>query len=456
VRDDVPEGVDTEKVGLLQSMLAGTRNRRIAANVLAALLARSGALALLLYSTRLMLLALGPADMGRWLVVLGVLQWVTLFDLGIGYGARNEIARRMAAGDEEGAGKVVATAYWYFTMIAAGLGVVAMMLQATPLRAWVNQHAFAGSDLGPVVALSLGAILVNFVVGFIQQVYAAMEKAAVISLYSLLVNLIMVVALLVASPTHFAGIGYVACAYAFAMVAPNVWFSWRLFRRNPSLRPAWKKIDHGLRARIFGVGLPLFVVQLCALVIFSTDRLLVSIAVGPRAVVPYDAAFKLFTIITLANSLLTTTYLSSFTHASEKNDWAWIRRSVRLLQLVMVPVAMVSVLAAILAPSIIRLWLGPAAVGSGALFAGFAVYTVLSCWSDIHGAFLNGVGNVHVHMYSVIVPAIINLPLSLYFASRLGLAEAGIVWGGVASLLVFGVTGPWQTARIIRRGLAAS
>ena len=62
------------------------------------------------------------------------------------------------------------------------------------------------------------------------------------------------------------------------------------------------------------------------MVLFSTDNFIISKLFGPEEVVPYNIAFKYFSIITMVYSILLTPYWSSFTEAYTKNDFVWIKK----------------------------------------------------------------------------------------------------------------------------------
>lgn len=432
------------------SSAGAARSRRVLRNVAGGLVARGASLLLMLYSTRLMLELMGVEALGLWLVVLGLLQWVIYFDFGISYGARNALARALAQGDSVTAARTVATGYLYCLGVAALLGAVAALLCLTPLDDWLTVTVFRGHDMGGVLALCLVAFLANFVLGFVQQVYAALEEGAAASVYGLLVNLLLVLALC-ALPPGRSSIPAVAAVYCAAMILPNVLMSAWLYARHPALRPRVAGIDHGLRPAILGLGLPLFVIQLCALVIFATDRLIVSATVGAAAVVVYDAAFKVFGVLTMVHGLAMGVLWSSFTHAHATGDWPWIRRVLRRLVLLMLPLLLACAALALFSPWLVRAWLGGVAVGTPALYAGFALFVVLSCWSNIWAYFLNGIGEVRVQMYSALCAAVVNVPVSLWFVRELGMGEAGVIWGTVLSLCFFSVLGPIETARVLRK-----
>ncbi len=435
---------------MTDSVTGAVRSRRVINNVIGGLLARVASLSLQFYSARLMLQLMGVESLGLWLVVLGVLQWVTYFDFGISYGARNELARNLARGDMGAAARTVATGYLYCLYVAVVLGLAAGLLMLTPLNGWLTATVFAGHDMGRVLVLCLLAFLLNFVLSFVLQVYAALERGAAASVHGLLVNLLLVLVLW-SLPAGHADMELIAFTYCVAMILPSLLMSVWLYARHPGLRPSLHGIDHGLRPAILDVGLRLFVIQLCALVIFSTDRLIVSAVAGPQAVVVYDAAFRVFGLLTMVHGLVMGVLWSSFTHAYAQGDWLWIRQVLRRLQWLMLPLVLVSGLLVLLSPWLVRVWLGEVAVGSTLLYAGFALYVLLSCWSNVWAYFLNGIGETRVQMYSALCAAVVNIPLALFFAHCLGMGETGVIWATVASLCFFGVIGPYETARVIRK-----
>lgn len=436
-------------MGLLARI--GSRDRRVARNILAGLVARAGALLLQLYGMRLMLQQVGGADLGVWLVLLSMLQWVTFCDLGIAYGARNTIAAAMARGDVGAARRAVSTAYAYALVVMLGLALVVAGLVISGAGAWWLQHVLSGRpQAGGILLMCLGAFLFNFVAGLVQQVYAALEKGAVLSLYSLLVNLLFVSALLWWPVAPTAGLFYVAAAYCAAMVIPNFLFTLTLYQSHPELRPVLAEVDHSLRRQFLGLGLPLFIVQLCGLVMFSSDRMIISALLSTHAVVVYDAAFKLFSVIGMAHSLMMGVLWSSFTHAHAEGDWVWIRLIVRRLLYLMVPLAGGAFLLALLAPTLVRWWMGEAMVGDNSLYAGFAAFTVVFCWTNIFTNFLNGVGAVRIQMMAFLAAAVANVPLSLYLC-RTDLHEAGAIWSVATSLVLVGAATSWQVRNILMR-----
>lgn len=431
----------------------GQRTRRVLSHVALGLVTKLLAVGLSFLAMPMLLSALGAPAMGIWLVLFSLFQWLTFFDLGITAGARNEIARCLASGSSEGVERAISTGWLYAALIAtAMLLLLAAALLLTPLTELLSRHLFAGAEFESALWWVLLFACLGFVLSFVQHIYAAFEKAAAFSVFSLLVNLFFLAVLAGLWLSGVATVARVASAYGLCLAAANLVLLIAFARRDRRVLPRRDRIDHGLRSRLLGFGLRIFVIQIAALILFATDRVLVSWLLGPAAVVPYDAAFKLFSLITMAHGLVMTTLWSSFTHAYEAADWAWIHKTIKVLLLLMLPVAAGSVILAAVAPALVGAWLGEAQVSKPALYGWFAAFCILFCWSNTFAGFVNGIGETRVQLYSAIAAALVNIPASIYFVRVLDQGLAGVMMGTVVSLLFFSVLGPLQVFSVLSRG----
>src|SRR4051812_8750304 len=97
------------------------RTRTVLVQTALSLLLKMGSVAASFAAVALALRQLDASTMGVWLVLLSVFQWITLFDLGIGPGARNEIGRAAASGDVDWMRRAVTTGWFYAITTSATL-----------------------------------------------------------------------------------------------------------------------------------------------------------------------------------------------------------------------------------------------------------------------------------------------------------------------------------------------
>jgi len=107
-------------------------------------------------------------------------------------------------------------------------------------------------------------------------------------------------------------------------VAVNVFISLWFYRKYADLSPQLSLNQHHVRP-LLSLGGQFFVIQLAVLVIFTTDKILITQLFGPQYVTSYDIVFKLFSIITMAYALIAGPLWSAYTDAYHRGDLVWIR-----------------------------------------------------------------------------------------------------------------------------------
>lgn len=422
--------------------------RQVAAGLVLRLLAVAGSFLVM----PVMLRRLGSAELGVWLVLLSVFQWITFFDLGVAAGARNEMARAFASQDTNRIRQAIATGLFYTVIISTVLALFCLVIGLlTPALPLLEQYSFHGRATGIAIWIVAIGSCSAFVLNFIQMIYAAEQRASAVSYFSAASNLIF---LLLAYwwPLNFLeNLTHISTLYLASMVIANLSLVYWFFRARSDLVPSRKDIQPAMRKRILGFGVQIFVIQIAAMVVFTTARVLVSSLAEPSAVVTYDAAFKLFAVITMLHTLLMSTLWSSFTAAHEVGDWEWLRSRIRRLQWLTLPVLLGSIALAFISPWIIERWMTRSQVGSMSLYLSFALLTTMSAWANVFAYFLNGIGDTKVQLRTSVLALIFHFPCCYLFAKVLGFGLVGINIGTLVSLSFFAVAGPIYVWRLSYR-----
>lgn len=410
-----------------------------------------GAIITVFAATPLMLDRLGSKEFGAWLVLLSVFQWITLFDLGVSAGARNEIARAAAIEDHDAVRKAMTTGWLYVAIISFFVLLFALAIIAgTPLSSWLTMKVFDGVQVHTTLMLVLGGACLTFALNYVQSAFAALEKPSAFSIFAFGSNAIFLTLLILVPTSWTMQIPGIALIYIVSMISCNIGLYLRFKQQFSMYLPNIKFVDHKLSKSILGFGVRIFVIQLAALVIFMTSRLMTSLLLGPEHVVIYDAGFKIFSIVTMVHTLMMTSLWSSFTQAYARGELDWVRRSIKQLVLLMIPITMFCMLLAVASPWFVTLWLGPQQAGAPMIYAFFAAATILSCWSNIFAYFLNGIGNTRIQFWSAIAAGIINVPATYFFVAVMGWGISGIIMGSIISMSLFSLAGPLQVSGLVR------
>ena len=252
------------------------------------------------------------------------------------------------------------------------------------------------------------------------------------------------------SKTGVSSISYLALAYGFSLVLSNVVLSIWFYRVYPGLRPR-PQLDKIHVQPLLKVGLQFFTIQLAGLILFSTDKMLITQLFGPAFVTPYDVVFRLFSVFTLVHTLISVPLWSAYTEAFHRGDTGWIQKTLREQLLVFAAIVLLVLLLIFIAKPILALWVGKDILVPEGLLPAMAVFIAVSVWNNVFAMLVNGIGEIRLQLYTAVAAMGINIPLSIGLAKYLGFGVSGIVLGTSCSLLLAAVALPLQTRAFLRR-----
>jgi len=389
---------------------------------------------------------------GVWLVFLSILSWMNILDLGLGNGLRNKLAENISSDNLLAAREYISTAY--MTIISIVIPIFTIILILAPNLNWnriFNTSSIDNNELVAFVVVVSFMFLINFVFSLSNQMFYAIQKAVFASVHSLLLNTLFVLAILLLKTLDDKKILYLGISYGAAMIISSILITVYFFHIHKDLRPKVCFIRKKRIKDIIGVGIKFFIIQIAVIVVFTTDNMIITQVLGPGQVTSYNVVFKLFSIISIAHTLLVTPLWSAYTEAYVQRDILWIKQILLKLSLLMIPIIFAVALIIVFADQLIFLWIGEKLTYSKYLVIFMGIYTIINVWNNIFAYFLNGISALNVQMMTSIIAGIINIPISILFARNFGLGNAGVILGTIISLSLFAVAGPIQTYFELRK-----
>lgn len=378
---------------------------------------------------------LGVEKFGVWSTILSILSWVSYFDIGIGNGLRNKLAEKLENSRVESK-TLISTAYGFITVIISIVFILFLIIAK-----FLNWNEIFGvktinENIFLIIAVSLTFLCINFVISLCKSVLYALQQAALVSWMEPSIQILNLILVLLVSKVLTQNLLAMAFIYGFSMVLVNVIASVILYRKHPDLKPDFQSFKFKAGKDITNLGLQFFVIQICALILFTTDNLIISSLYGASDVTPYTTVNKLFTAVASIYLAFITPIWSSFTLAKSKDDYPWMRNIFKKLHLLMIPFVMGTFILAFLFKDITFLWLQRNLVYADGLIWLGAMYGLLTIWCNTYAVIGNGLGLMRVSMVTAVVQAVINIPLSLFFAISFDMESSGVLLGTVISMLV--------------------
>ncbi len=392
---------------------------------------------------------LGIEKYGVWSTILTILSWISYFDIGIGNGLRNKLTGSLSREDNRSR-KIVSSAYAFVAIIMICVVIISSGIISVIDWNRIFKVKDSTENLAAVVLVSVSFMALNFVMSICKNVLYALQRAASVSAMELMVQIVNLLCVLVAKRFVEGNLFVIATIYGLSMFIVNSVSSLVVYGKNNSVRPSLYLIDLKEGKMLAGLGAQFFVIQICALILFTTDSFIISCLYGAANVTPYATVNKLFGILSGVFSALLTPIWSAVAKAKAEKDLKTLQSFIKKLHVIMIPFAIGIMTLMILFRNISRLWLGQNLAYTSELILFGGIYCFLNIWTNTYGTIANGMEILKEQMVMAILQAGINLPLSLFLAKNMNMGSAGILLGTNISLLFSSIYLPFCIKKKMR------
>lgn len=394
---------------------------------------------------------------GIWLTLLSILSWLGFSDIGLGNGLRNKLTECLSKNDIKNARKYISTAYIAITVIAVTLLIPLLII--IPFINWckiLNTNTIHNIDLIKLVYVTVCFFILNFILSIINQIYYAYQKSMFVGFIQIVSYIMILLGIIFLKILNKKSIVYLALVYGGSTLITNIVFSILFFYKNKQITPSIKEFSKSKISDILTLGIKFFIIQIAALVIFTTDNIVITQVVGPKYVTKYNIVQKLFGILITIHTILVTPLWSAYTEAYIKKDYNWIKKVLKKLNILMLPIISGIIIIYCTFNLIVEIWIGQSISINKSLIILIGIYTLLSIWNNIYSYLLNGIGFLKISFWICIIIAILNIPLSVYLSKFLGLGINGVVIANIICLSIGAIIQPIQTYIILNNKMQNS
>lgn len=393
---------------------------------------------------------LGEESYGVWAAILSILSWIEYMDIGIGNGLRNRLTEKLGEGDIKMARELISSAYMLLSLIMMGaVAVFAILSGFLDYKSLLNIGSFQ-EQIQLVLFVSVFFAAINFVFSLCKSILFSMQKAQRVAELSVLNQLAVVIGIFVASKLSDGSLVVVAMIYGISNLVFTILFNILLFHRNPQLRPAIRFFDKGAAKETMSLGIRFLVVQVAALILFATDNVIIINLYGPQYVTYYSTVNKAFMILATGYNAFVIPLWSAFTLAKSRNDIAWIRKTIRNMNLLIIPTALAAAALSVLFRPLAAVWLQKSLDYPKGLIPLMAVYVVVYVWCSGYSMIVNGLEMINISVCVAVVQGILNVPLSLFLARGLGMGVCGVLLGSIGVMLISAIVIPGAVRRVLK------
>lgn len=366
---------------------------------------------------------------GIWLTLSSIIGWFYILDIGLGNGLRNKFAEALAKGEKELAKTYVSTTYAILGIIIALFYVLFLVVH--PFLNWVkilNTTPDLMSQLNQLVFIVISFFCLQFFLRLIGTILIADQKPAMSDLLGVVSSLISLLIIFILSKTTDGSLLYVGMVFMIVpvfiyIVATVVLFLGKYKEFIPSIR----YVDFKQGKELYSLGIKFFIIQISGIIIYSTSNIIITQVLGPAEVTPYNIAYKYFNTVMMFFMIIMTPFWSGFTEAYSKNDFAWIKSTMKKLNLFSLVVITLVVVMIFSADMVYKVWVGDQVKVPFLLTLFMGLYVMMLSWGAPFVFFMNGVSKIKLQLYFSLFQAITFIFLAIYFSKYLGFGSIGVI-----------------------------
>jgi len=187
-----------------------------------------------------------------------------------------------------------------------------------------------------------------------------------------------------------------------------------------------------------------------AVVVFSSDNIIVSHYLGAAEVTPYSVTWRVVGLGAVLQALVFPALWPAYAEAQARGDIAWIRRTFALMMRTTIALNVAWAMFLIgFGRAVIRLWAGPAAVPQLSLLLLMALWSVIAGFMTAQSCLLGALNRTRVQAVASVLAAVVNVALSIVLVVRVG--SVGVILGTILSyLLVLVLPQTFAVIRVVR------
>lgn len=400
-----------------------TNDRRLALNVLGNYAIKGASMLVAFVMVPAYMSYFGSQSiLGVWFTIVALLNWVLLFDFGIGAGVRNRLVGLMAENDHEGVNSLIVSAY-----ASIGVIVILLLLASIPMVFLLDWRVLLGiatvdisrDTLILTIFVSLAGIYIRFCSVIVSHIFYAMQKAVIPSLLVLASNLLVLLYLVVAPPNSSeAGIVILALVTAIANNLPGFAATFIVFSKRflgISFRACY--FDKESAKSVVSLGGALFYLQIVLALVFQVKEIFIAFFVGSAQVVDYQIYYKLIGMVSGLFALALTPTWSAVTKAKIEGNIIWIQKLFKKGALLVALFSVGQLPFVVLMPFIVDIWLGDNAINISYEYGLiYCAYNTLYMWVMLNYNFMCGLNRLKVMAICLTVAAVSNFALAWIFS----------------------------------------
>ncbi len=407
----------------------------------------------LFVSITLLIKYLGDTGYGFWILISTLFQWVLLMDLGLASVLKTKIPELQVKGSSAMLNAYIRATYEASIKIAFGLfllfGIFAIF---GDIKGLFN----IPYDSGFIIRIFL-LNLFFFCTAFVMNTHKALfvsvhkgkfaEQSLAVNQFGFLLTLGISI-VFVKNIDIYDKLYLVSYLNGFVCILVNLLYTVYFFRTEAFQLFSKDKLPTGYFSEVYRLGAKYMLMQTGTLMLFSSDNYILSYFYNPKEIVPYEIISKYFHFPLLIITAGMAPLWSMFTKHYFEGDSQWLRKSFVKFNYFYIIVLAAVVGCTLIAPWVIKLWIGKDFRIDRMLLIVIAVMTSLRIFSNFYSYFFFGIGNLRNYLILLTISVILKIPITYIFIQA-GYGISSVVISSSLFLIFWVIVQPIEAHKLV-------
>lgn len=388
-------------------------------NILGSTLIKGWSMVVMLLMVPVTLKCLGEYKNGVWLTISSILVWIDSMDIGLGNGLRNQLATHLAHGETDRARSLISSTFAMMTCIMVPILAILLLLVAfSDTYGFLNVSRQEVTGLDGVLMATIAFVCSTFIFKLIGNFYMGLQLPAVSNLLIAIGQTLALIGsyLLYLSGSH--SLMHIALVNTAApLLTYMLAYPYTFYYKYPHLRPKSNLVNLSEAKSVMTMGVKFFIMQISSVILFMTSNLLISKLFSPKMVTPYNIAYRYFSLMLVAFTVIVMPFWNATTDAYERGDMAWIRTANKKMNVMTLLILLAMVVMVAISPWVYDIWVADGTHVDILMSIAMAIYIFILIYSMRYSYFINGIGKLWLQLIFTASAAILFIPLA-YFTAK--------------------------------------
>ncbi|MGL6153826.1 MAG: lipopolysaccharide biosynthesis protein [Cetobacterium sp.] len=404
----------------LNNLMYKIKNSQLGFNIIFSIIFKGIGIVLGLIVVPLMLKLLGQEMYGLWILILSIINWIYTFDIGIGNGIKNKIAEKLALKEDKEISEIISCGYMGLLLISSLFFAILLIgINFLDIQSILNTKILTENLLKKIITINVFFVCLNFLFSLCNNIFYGFQKAYLTSLNNVLSQALSLIFILLLLYYGKNSIILLSITYGLSILLSHLILTIYFFMNEKNIKFSLKIISLKKIKNLLSLGGKIFIVQICGLIIFSTDNFIITYFLGMDKVTEYNITNKLFMVPMIIMSLILGPIWPAITKAYHEKDKVWIKNLLKKMQKMWLIISCSVVILILIGKELVYYWTLKTINPNFLLVSICGLSTILTSYSGIYSTPLFAMGiNIKIVVLSI-GQAILNIILSYIFIKYL-------------------------------------